>query len=408
MARLARFAAAATETMREFRSAGRPGILFAVSLGWMLSIGVRFVYPALIPFVRSEFSIGLTTTGFLLSLLWAAYALGHIPGGVLGDRIGEGSILVVSTVLSAGTVLLVASSRSVLALFLGTIAFGLATALYGPNRLTLLTDVYGSWANSAIGLVMAAGSVGNAAFPVLAAAIASYATWRMGFGVFVPAFLGVAIAIWLLVPGRTSTAESSVDGLSVATLKRIASGITTGQIPVVVSIQLTLSFVIQGFASFYPAYLTANKGYGPGAAATVFGVFFAVGAVVQVLSGVVTRRLGARRTLQAFVAASVLALWLLPFAYGDVSVIALTLLLSSLNGSIVVTQTYIAEVLPADMQGTGLGVLKAGWMVLGATSPLFIGAAADAGYFNESLFILAAAGTCGLALSVFTLSISDR
>lgn len=46
-------------------------------------------------------------------------------------------------------------------LFVGTIAFGLATALYGPIRFTILTDVYAEKVGSAIGLTLAAGSLGT-------------------------------------------------------------------------------------------------------------------------------------------------------------------------------------------------------------------------------------------------------
>jgi len=55
------------------------------------------------------------------------------------------------------------------------------------------------------------------------------------------------------------------------------------------------------------------------------------------------------------------------------------------------------------MQGTGLGVLKAGWMVLGATSPLLIGVLADYGRFDEAFFVLAAVASGGLALTLVRL-----
>jgi len=117
-----------------------------------------------------------------------AYAVGHVPGGFLGDRIGEGNVVVISTLISAGTVLVVATAINVWMLFAGTIVFGLATALYGPTRFTIFTDIYPDRAGSAIGLTMAAGNIGNTVFPVAAAVIASYATWRYGIGAFSPSF----------------------------------------------------------------------------------------------------------------------------------------------------------------------------------------------------------------------------
>ena len=51
---------------------GPTPVLAAVALGWALSIGVRFVYPALVPLLRAEFGFGLSAVGLLLSLLWPA------------------------------------------------------------------------------------------------------------------------------------------------------------------------------------------------------------------------------------------------------------------------------------------------------------------------------------------------
>ncbi|QLK27770.2 MFS transporter [Natrinema zhouii] len=390
----------AKETTDDLWAGGRGWILLAVGAGWALSIGVRFVYPALVPYFQDDFGIGLTTTGLLLTLLWGAYAIGHVPGGFLGDRIGEGTVVVLSTLISAGTVLVVATAINVWMLFAGTIVFGLATALYGPTRFTIFTDIYPNRAGSAIGLTMAAGNLGNTVFPVAAAVIASYTTWRYGIGSFSPLFLGVAVGLWMAVPNRTSGGGSAVDELSSDTLARIRSGITRESIPIVVAIQVTASFVIQGFSSFYPTYLTVTKGFSPAVAATLFGLFFAVGAVIQPFSGTMLDRLGARPTLVLYFGGCVAGLWLLPFVDGLVPLVAATVLISSWNGCGVVTQTYIADSLPDDMQGTGLGTLKAGWMVVGATSPLLIGTLADYGSFDHGFLLLASVGTVGLLLSI--------
>jgi len=382
---------------------GRGWILIAVAVGWALSIGVRFVYPALVPFFRAEFGIGLSTVGLLLTALWGAYAVGHVPGGILGDRIGEGNILVLSTAISAGAVLVVATSVTVWMFFAGTIAFGLATALYGPTRFTILTDLYSEESGAAVGLTMAAGSIGNTVFPAAAALIATYLTWRFGFGVFVPLFAAVVVVLWLSVPGRTSGSTSAVDELSMETVRRVLDGITVGSVPVVVSIQASVSFIIQGFTSFYPAYLIATKGLSPGVAAGLLGLFFAIGAVVQPISGSLMNRIGTRNALLAFLSGCVVALWILPFAQGLVPLVLVTVLFSSWNGCGVVTQTYIADSLPADMQGTGFGTVKAGWMVFGATAPFLIGVLADFGYFDVGFLLLAAVGTVGVIGSLLYL-----
>ncbi|MFP9193315.1 MFS transporter [Natrialbaceae archaeon A-CW1-1] len=379
---------------------GRGWILIAVSAGWALSMGVRYVFPTLAPFIQSEFNIGLSATGLLLSLLWGAYAIGNIPGGVLGDRIGEGNILVLSTAITAGATLIVATAVDVWVLFVGTIVFGLSTALYGPSRFTLLTDIYSKHSGSAIGLTMAAGSLGNTVFPALSAIIATYLSWRLGFGIFIPLFVIVVIVLWLTVPGRTSSQTSVIDEISIHSLKRITRGITHNYILVFVLTQITVAIIIQGFSSFYPSYLINVKDLTPGAAATLFGIFFAAGIVIQPISGSMMERSGPRNATFLCLGGCVLALWMLPFFDSLMALIVITCLLSCLNGCSVITQTYIADALPQDMQGTGFGTLKAGWMIIGATSPLFIGILADFGYFDQAFLLLALIGTIGVVTTL--------
>jgi MFS family permease len=380
---------------------GPTPVLAAVALGWALSIGVRFVYPALVPLLRAEFDFGLSAAGLLLSLLWAAYAAGHVPGGALGDRLGEGRVLVVSAVVSTAAMVAVASATGLPVLFAATVAFGLATALYGPNRFTVLTDLFPDDPGSAVGLTMAAGNVGNAALPVAATAVAAALTWRAGFGAFVPCFAVAAVALHVAVPARTSTAGPGI-GIR-ATVDRLRTALRGGAIPTIVVVQVSLSFLIQGFASFYPAYLTTTKGLAPGTAAALFGAFFALGALVQPAAGKLMDGVGVRPTLLGCFATCLGALWALPFVDDLVPIAVLTALFATWNGTIVVTQTYIADTLPADLQGTGFGTLKAGWMLLGATAPLVVGVMADAGRFDEAFLLLGAVGGVGLAVAAIRL-----
>lgn len=388
------------DSVAELWADGRGWILLAVGTGWALSFGVRFVYPTLVPYFQTDYGIGLTTTGLLMTLLWAAYAIGHVPGGILGDRIGEGNVVVLSTLISAGTILVVATSMTVWTLFAGTIGFGFATALYGPTRITIFTDIYPNRSGSAVGLTMAAGSLAGTIFPIATAVIASYATWRVGLGAFGPLALLIAIGLWLVVPSHTSGASSGVDTLSIHTLGRIRNAVTRESIPLVVTVQITASFVIQGFTSFYPTYLTVTKELSPEVAATLFGTFFAIGVFIQPLSGVLLDRYGPRMTIVITLGGGVVALWLLPFVYNLLALVVVTMLFGNCLGCGVVTQTYIANSLPDDVQGTGFGTVKAGWMLIGATSPLLIGVFAEYSSLDDGFLALALVGTMGLFLSV--------
>lgn len=383
-------------------SGGRGRILVAVAVGWFLSLGVRLTFPVLLPYLRPTFGMDLTVAGLLLTVLWLSYALGQFPGGMLGDRVGEGAVLVASTMLTAATVGLLALSTSVALLFATTALFGASTALYGPTRYTIISDIYPDRDGTAIGITLAAGNVGNAVLPAVAGVLATALTWRLGFGLAVPLFVVAGIALWTTVPTHTSDGSSAVDTLSLDTVRHVFAGIAHRRVLLATGVLLLNSFVWQGFTGFYPTYLVDVKGLAPSMAAVTFGSFFALGIAVQPLAGAAGDRFGARATLFTVVGLVAVGLLLLPHVDHPAGLIVLTVLLSGLLGTSPVAHAYLVDALDDELQGSGLGLLRTVYMVLAASGPLVVGALADRGFFDEAFLLLAGviAGALALVLSL--------
>ena len=155
--------------LRQLRGDGRERILLVVSLGWGLTIGGRTVYPALLPQLRVAYGLDLTVAGLLLSVLFATYALGQLPGGVLADRIGERQTLTLG------------ASVSPTALFLAAALFGFAVGFYAIARFTAIARTYPEGYGTAIGLSNAVPELGQALVPPVAGLVAAVAGWRVGF-----------------------------------------------------------------------------------------------------------------------------------------------------------------------------------------------------------------------------------
>ncbi len=394
--------------MRAFLTDGRGEILIAVAAGWFLSIGVRLAYPVLLPYLRRAYGLDLTTAGFLLTALWLCYALGQLPGGLLADRFGEGNVLVVSTVISTVTLGLVAVAGSAPVVYLATAAFGFGTALYGVARFTTLSDIYPDNDGTAIGVTMAAGQAGNTLLPLAAGGIASAFAWQYGFGLAVPAFALVAIGLRLVVPARTSSAESAVDSVSLETARYVLSELRRPEIVTVTAIQILTYCVWQAFTGFYPTYLIESKGFSQGIATGLFSAFFAAGIVVQPLTGRLYDRFGIRTSLPPVLGVVVLSLVALPFLEGFWPVVVGTLFLSSILGYGTITLPYMTAAFPADMQGTGLGFLRTVYMTIGAISPVLFGAFADRGYFDEAYVVLAGFVAVAIVLTWWLPELSDQ
>ncbi|WP_168216044.1 MFS transporter [Halorussus marinus] len=381
----------------DLASDGRGRILFTIAFGWFLGLGVRLSAPTLVPYIRADFGIGLSTAGLLLSTLWFTYALLQFPGGVLGDWIGERAVLVASSALAIVALAASALAWSTLALFAGFVLLGSATGVYATTRFTSLADVYPDRTATAMGVSSAAGNLGTVLLPAGAGVVAGAASWRLGFAAATPLFALAAVGLWVAVPARTSGQESVADDLSADALRRFVAEVTGRQTLVLTAAMLLMSIVYQGFTSFFPTYLVSIKGLSEGSAALLYSAFFASGILVQPLAGVLADSVGDRPTLLgfSFLSASAIALLL---ATDEVwLLVVLAVLASAQLGFWPIAQAGVVDSLPTEMQGTGFGLLRTGYLLLAATSPTIVGALGDRGRFDEA-FVLLAGCALGSAL----------
>jgi len=253
--------------------------------------------PGVVAHIRAAYGLDLTIAGFLLTVLWAAYALGQLPGGIVSDRIGERITLVVSTLVAGLTLLLVVGAGSAIVVFAATALFGFGTALYGVARFTIISKTYPDNGGAAIGVTLAAGDLGNAVLPVVASVVATVFVWQLGFAFVVPLFAFVSVGLWFVVPKQDADADDSGMVLSRETARYVVSELRRPPIVVV-----TLIFQILGFSlaltltGFYPTYLIEEKGLSPAVAAALFSLYFALGVFVKPLAGSAYDRFGIRRT----------------------------------------------------------------------------------------------------------------
>lgn len=387
MARLVRYVSAPKRAIADLRGDGRGRALAAVAFGWFLSISTRMIYPALLPSIRSTYGLTLTTAGLLLTVLWLAYGVGQLPGGMLADWAGERPVLVASSLLAAAMLALVVIAESPPVLFVGTALFGLATATYGVSRFTVLKDIYPDRLGTATGVTMAAGDVGNAVMPPVAGFLAGAVAWQYGFGFVIPFFVVAAVALWLTIP------SDSVDTVPIREAFSVGDLAPLFRRPVVrhsVVLLVLWATVVQAFIGFYPTYLIDVKGLPSTTATVLFGFFFALGSLVKPVAGRAYDRVGVRYPLAVMMGVTALTLAALPFASGLPSFVVLTVLASAILGYETVVISNLTDRLPDGSRGTKLGALRTVYVMLGALSPVAFGGIADRGYFDEGFLGIAA------------------
>lgn len=373
-------------------------MLAIVALGWLLVSGTRFVVPALLPQIKTAFTITNTSAGFAVTVLWLTYAALQFPTGLLTDRWGERTLLVGS--IAVGTVgVLAFAVAPVFAVFLGaSLLFGLGIGLFGLPRVTLLSRIYPQNDGTALGVTFAAGNVGAVVLPLLAGWVASRHDWRLGFGVLAPLFLLVLAGLWRRVPARASADARAVEESSRHAVRRLSAGLTDRTVLLLGTILTLVVFTWQGLTAFLPTYLVAQKGLGQEGATTLYGAFFATSAVVQPLAGRAGDRYGYRPVLLGFAGLATLTVLALPFVDGPAALTVLAVLLGARAGVGPLNNAYLVAVLPDDVEGAGYGLLRTVYLGLGATGSVVVGAFADADLFDEAFLFLA-----GLTAIIFGL-----
>jgi predicted MFS family arabinose efflux permease len=379
------------DVVSDLRGDGRGWVLFVVAGGWFLLLGARVVLPTVLPQVRTTFGIDNATAGLVVTLVWTSYALTQFPSGLLADRIGERATLVASAVASLLGLVVFALAPTFPLFVLAGIAFGLGSGLYATPRVTVLSKVFEDRTNSALGVTFSAGNAGAAALPVVAGFVAVAAGWRAGFLLVVPAIALLVAGLWLHVPRAPGDGDGGLDAPPREVARRLRDVVTHRAFLLSLFSMTLVLFTYQGITAFLPTYLIEVKGFSPTTAATLYGTFYATGAVSQYLLGAVADRLGEIRVLVVVSVAGVLTLVALVVTANVYLVAVVVGLLGTRLGLGSVGNGYAADILPDDVQGTGYGLFRTVFLGVGSLGSFFVGYLASVGRFDEAFLAMAAA-----------------
>ncbi|WP_226480164.1 MFS transporter [Natrinema amylolyticum] len=185
----------------------------AVTAFAMLGHATFHTYELVIPiFVVSWLEAFSTTTAFLGGIVGASYALigvGALPTGLLADRFSSKRLILACLLGMGGAFAIVAVAPNIAVLTVGLFLWGAAASLYHPAGLALLSRG-AKERGTAFAYHGAAGNVGVATGPLLAAVLLAFVGWRT-----VAALLLVPVLLAAVVGTRLEfdeTAGSSARG----------------------------------------------------------------------------------------------------------------------------------------------------------------------------------------------------
>jgi predicted MFS family arabinose efflux permease len=384
------------------RGDGRGWVLTTVAVGWFITLGLRFVIPALLPQIKDSFTVGNAEAGLAVTVIWLTYAGMQLPAGALVDRLGE-RVLLTGSLLLAGVSLVAIAAFPSFGLFLLAMAlFGLGTGLFGPARGTVLSNTFRENDGMAFGATLAMGSIGAAALPFVATQVTVSFDWRVAVAAFAPVFGVIAVATWWAVPDhRTPQRDGGTRSALRDRLRAVVRAATRRQVVVAGLGAMFMLFTFQGLTAFYTTYLVEVKNLSDATAAGLFALLFVAGAGFQSIAGRAADRFGHGPVLAAVALLGIPPLAAMPLVEGRLALAAVTLPIGIRLGVGPVVNAYVISVIPADVQGTTWGLVRTVFFAVGSTGSIAVGVLADAGQFDLAIYGLAALTAPAIAIFVF-------
>ncbi|HEY8806363.1 MAG TPA: MFS transporter [Candidatus Limnocylindria bacterium] len=323
----------------------------------------------LLPLIRDTFALSYAQSGFAVSAYALSLGLSNGPIGLLADRVGSRTVIVVGLVLTGLVSVALAQAADYGQLLVLLLALGVISGTYHAPAAALIARSFSPRVRgSAMGFHITGGHLSFFAAPLLAAYLATTTgTWRTPYLWFaiVPVVLGVLL--WLIVsPDRQVRAAGDLW----APFREIRTVI--GTIGPLVSLSVAFQVGISAMLAFLALYLVDARGLAPALAAAAFGFTQLIGVVGAPAGGWLSDKLGRRTPILislGFIGPSVYLLTLVPNEWLVVPLIIFGLAFS-MRGT--ATEVLVMDTAPADRRGAVLGAYYlAAQPIGGIATPIF-------------------------------------
>lgn len=366
-------------------------------------MAARLAISPVVPVIGDVFSVSNGAVGLALSGMWLAYAASQFPSGLLADRYGERSIILVAVFGTGVASGLVALAPTYGIFLVGTVVLGTVAGLHYSVATSLLTRTLPN-TGSAIGIHTAGAPVAGLLIPLAAGAVATWIGWRWAVAIGVVIALPSALLFWVVVePTPPVRPTSSV--WQRLRLRPILQLLARPPIALTAALSTCGAFVWQATASFLPAFLIEYHGYTEPVAALFFSGYFVIQGIAQPVLGTVSDRVGRYPSAALVLAVGIGGYILLvasgiPWAVGAATICA------------GIAMSWGAALLPkfmdhlgANERSAGFGLIRTVYMVLGASGSVVTGTAADMMGWGPAFLSLAVLQ--GVMLLVLLYAMSD-
>ncbi|MED1950243.1 MFS transporter [Brevibacillus centrosporus] len=363
--------------------------LVAASTGWMLDAMDVTLYAMIIVYIMADLQMTQTTAGLLASLTLLSSAFGGLIFGMIADKKGRTTALMISMIVFALFTALGGFSQTVTQLAIARLIVGLGMGGEWVAGAALITE---SWPakhrGKAMGLVQGSWAIGYGLAAVISGLVLPTFGWRGVFFVgIIPALFAIWVRlgtdepdIWVEKQKENVKATHKEKGSSVGKLfdKKVRRWTILGS-----ALSICAQFGYWGLFTWIPTYLATPVAKG-GAGLdlmkqTSWIVIMQVGAWLgYVIFGLLADKIGRRITFILFFALAAILVPLYGFSQDPEKLLLLGPLVAFFgSGYFSGFGAILAELFPTAIRATGQGFCYNFGRAVAASAPFSIGVLAN-------------------------------
>ncbi len=365
--------------------------LLAACLTHALHDGYTDGLYAFLPVWQTQFGLSYAALALVRALYYGTMGGLQIPADHALRSLSSRAALVLSTVVAATGMLIMALPSGFAGLCIGLVVAGVGSSIQHPRGSMLVADTFGAASRRPLGIYNFSGDLGKASLPALVAVLLPVLAWRPVLGLM--ALLGLALAIALV-----SLAPSSV---IVRTSAKSASGSSRGGFTILTTIGALDTATRMGYLLFLPFLIHGRSGGSP-TIGLALALLFIGGAFGKATCGWLGERLGVVESVMVTEAATAVLIGATLFTPLVPTLVILPLLGIVLNGTSSILYGTVPELARGDT-GRAFAVFYTSVIGSGGLAPIVYGALAD--HTSQTIGILASAAT---ALAIVPLVLTLR
>lgn len=288
-------------------------ILLSLFLAGFAIFSSLYCVQPMMPFLVQSFAVTPTQSSFPLSFSTIALALGLIFAGLISDRYGRKSIMVVS-LFSAATLLLLSSLLPIWSVFLATrMLIGLAVSGVASVAMTYIgEEIAAKDVGFAMGLYISGTAIGGMSGRLIAGVLLDFSTWQVATLLIALINMAIAVVFYLALPASKHFQASPIS------VKQLKTSFKINLLDPKLRLLFAQGFILMGcFVSIYnymsfhlleEPYHLSQTWIGLISITYLSGIYSAPRAAAW------SRRLGRPKVLLAMLLCMLLGVWIMQIA----------------------------------------------------------------------------------------------